>query len=78
MTDTEKVWCMDIVTGKIRYLGNGKLDNKYIGTIDAMINGLVYYNIWDPETWKNTSYVIEYKDFIDGNIENSTEVSFKR
>ena len=74
MTDEEKVWCMDIDTGTITYIGGGRLDEKGINRITAIIGEWVYYDA--NYEGKTRFYVIDRDSFMNGDIENAKEIPY--
>lgn len=75
MTDEEKVWCMDIDTGTITYIGGGRLDEKGINRITAIIGEWVYYDA--NYEGKTRFYVIDRDSFMNGDIENAKEIPYE-
>ena len=77
MADCQKVWCLDIESGELRSVGNGKLDGKNIGNIVAMFKDVVYYNVVEPYTGATTLYAMSFCDFSEGNIENAVKINIQ-
>ena len=76
MSDCEKIWSLNIKNGEKKYLGKGCLDEKNILNVETIIDGNIYYNIYDPVSSRSSLYMADFNDFIEGNLENSTLISF--
>lgn len=73
MMDGKKVWYKDINTGKVEFVADGKLNDKGIIKITAVVGDWVYYQ---TETISGTVitygyYVVDKNEFFNGNLENA-------
>ena len=69
MTDQSKVWCMDIETGKLESVAEGKLDGMGISRIFAVMGDTVYFMIVDSGKGTDTGMEMRWIDFLNGDKE---------
>jgi len=69
MTDQSKVWCMDIETGKIENVAEGKLDDLKINRIEAIMDETVYFTVMDNEKGGAIGMEMKWIDFLNGDKE---------
>ena len=66
MTDETKVWNMDIETGKIENVAEGKLDDLKINRIEAIMDETVYFTVMDNEKGGAVGMEMKWIDFLNG------------